>query len=255
MNTISYYQNALAIWKKMAETRSDIPLELELDLAKKINTLFHVGPFYYYIFDVCSGSFLYLDASIQTILGVDPEQFTVADFMERMHPEDVPYFLNFEQKVSEFFALLPLHQITQYKVSYDFRARKADGNYIRILHQVVTINHSDQGHVLQTLGVHTDITAIKPSGNPKLSFIGLEGAPSYLDINYTKTFTAHKNVFSIREKDIIKLLCEGYTSTEVAQKLSISQHTVNTHRKNILKKTNTKSTVNLITTAIKMGWI
>lgn len=255
MNTIKYYQEALAIWEKMAKTKQDSSLELELDIAKEINAIFHVGPFYYYIFDVASGRFLYMDASIQSILGVEPDTLTVADFMHLLHPQDVPYFLNFEQKVAEFFAQLNLNQILKYKVSYDFRAKRADGNYIRILHQVITINHSEDGHVLQTLGVHTDITHIKPSGEPKLSFIGLEGEPSFIDIDYKKTFVLHKEAFSMREKDIIKQLCEGYTSMEIATKLSISQHTVNTHRKNILKKTGAKSTTDLIVTAIKMGWV
>ena len=45
------------------------------------------------------------------------------------------------------------------------------------------------------------------------------------------------NIFSDREFEIIKLIKEGYDSEQIAVKLFLSKHTVNTHRKNILDKT------------------
>lgn len=53
-----------------------------------------------------------------------------------------------------------------------------------------------------------------------------------------------------REKEILKLICEELTTEEIADKLSLSKHTVNTHRKTILFKTNSKSLVSLIKFAI-----
>jgi len=49
-----------------------------------------------------------------------------------------------------------------------------------------------------------------------------------------------------REIEIIKLLLEGKSSQQIAAKLFISKHTVDTHRRNILKKINIKSTTELI---------
>ncbi|MEQ9305174.1 MAG: response regulator transcription factor [Marinoscillum sp.] len=43
---------------------------------------------------------------------------------------------------------------------------------------------------------------------------------------------------SEREIEVIKLMSEGLTSGEIAEKLFLSDHTVKTHRKNILKKLN-----------------
>jgi len=51
---------------------------------------------------------------------------------------------------------------------------------------------------------------------------------------------------SERELDIIKLLAEGLTSIEIADKLFISEHTVKTHRRNILRKTEFTNTSQLI---------
>ena len=46
---------------------------------------------------------------------------------------------------------------------------------------------------------------------------------------------------SSREKDILKLILQCKTSQDIAEELFISKHTVDTHRRNILKKTSIKS--------------
>lgn len=52
--------------------------------------------------------------------------------------------------------------------------------------------------------------------------------------------------FTRREFDIIHLLKEGLNTKEIADALSISTHTVDSHRKNILFKTDTKNTQAMI---------
>jgi len=55
---------------------------------------------------------------------------------------------------------------------------------------------------------------------------------------------------SSREKEIIALICQELTTAEIAKKLFLSPLTVETHRKNILRKTNSKTLVGLIKFAI-----
>lgn len=49
-----------------------------------------------------------------------------------------------------------------------------------------------------------------------------------------------------REKDILKLVCEEMSSQEIADKLFISVHTAETHRRNLLSKTGCKNSVGLV---------
>jgi DNA-binding CsgD family transcriptional regulator len=49
-----------------------------------------------------------------------------------------------------------------------------------------------------------------------------------------------------RERDIIRLLVLNHSSKDIAVKLNISFNTVNTHRRNILKKLNISSTGELV---------
>jgi two-component system nitrate/nitrite response regulator NarL len=49
-----------------------------------------------------------------------------------------------------------------------------------------------------------------------------------------------------REKEILKLIAKEYSNKQMAGKLFISERTVETHRKNIFRKTNTNTLVGLI---------
>lgn len=69
------------------------------------------------------------------------------------------------------------------------------------------------------------------------------------------TFVAEKeDVFqyklSKREIEIVKLIAEGLTSIQIADKLFIAEHTVKTHRKNILRKTGAANTSQLVQFAL-----
>jgi DNA-binding CsgD family transcriptional regulator len=60
---------------------------------------------------------------------------------------------------------------------------------------------------------------------------------------------------SAREREVIKFLAEGLPSKQIGERLSISTHTVDTHRRNLLKKTGTKNTSELTVYCVKKGLI
>lgn len=49
-----------------------------------------------------------------------------------------------------------------------------------------------------------------------------------------------------REKEILKLICESYTTKQIAEALFISANTVESHRKNLLAKTGSKNSIGLV---------
>lgn len=57
--------------------------------------------------------------------------------------------------------------------------------------------------------------------------------------------------FSKRELELIRLICDGYSNKEIAEKLSISQRTIEGNRFNLLNKTGAKDSVNLALYALK----
>lgn len=62
-------------------------------------------------------------------------------------------------------------------------------------------------------------------------------------------------VITRREKEVLELIAEGLTNAEIAAKLFISNTTVDTHRKNLLVKFQTKNTASLVKTAVQLQLI
>lgn len=60
---------------------------------------------------------------------------------------------------------------------------------------------------------------------------------------------------SDREKEILRLICLGYSNQEIADELYLSFHTVDVHRRNLLAKTGARNTASMIMTAFKEGLI
>jgi DNA-binding NarL/FixJ family response regulator len=62
-------------------------------------------------------------------------------------------------------------------------------------------------------------------------------------------------VISPRELEIIRLIANGLTNSEIADKLCLSTHTVNTHRRNIMAKLSVNNTAGIVMYAIKANLI
>jgi len=243
------------LWKRMSGDEASGNTNIELEIYKRLLNFFQAGDYFYFIFNVKNVAFDLVSPQVETILGYAPSSVTIPLFMDCIHPEDRPWFLAFETRTAMFLSELPIQKLMKYKVRYDFRFKKKNGDYIRVLHQVAVVEHDETGGIIRTLGVHTDITHLKREGRPVMSFIGIEGEPSYLDIDVKSKFIENKKILTNREKEILKLLMEGKLSKEVSDILNISKQTVDTHRKNMLRRNSLNNTGELIGKAIKQGWI
>lgn len=70
-----------------------------------------------------------------------------------------------------------------------------------------------------------------------------------------KASDADDNALSLREKEILQFLVEGYSNKEIAEKLFISPSTVNTHRSNLMSKLGLSTRRELIQYARQRGII
>ena len=69
----------------------------------------------------------------------------------------------------------------------------------------------------------------------------------------TEDVTCEPADLSPREFEVLQLITKGRKTTEIADQLYVSVHTINSHRKNILKKLNLKSPAELIVYAVEKG--
>ncbi|MBL7705402.1 MAG: response regulator transcription factor [Taibaiella sp.] len=86
----------------------------------------------------------------------------------------------------------------------------------------------------------------------------IESGGYYISPNIKALLEANDNftpVFTQREKELLKYFEKGYSLQEAAQTFYLSINTVIAHRRNMMKKTNTKSIGSLIAFARKAGLI
>ncbi len=79
-----------------------------------------------------------------------------------------------------------------------------------------------------------------------------------LDINFTSNDKQALNnipVLSSREKEVLELIADGMTNPQIAVKLFLSMHTVDSHRKNLLTKFAVNNTASLIKLAAKYNMV
>ena len=67
----------------------------------------------------------------------------------------------------------------------------------------------------------------------------------------TSTLYNSKVLLSDREKEVLKLICEGLSTAEISEKIFLSPRTVEGHRLRILEKTGTKNTAGMVAYAFK----
>ena len=74
-------------------------------------------------------------------------------------------------------------------------------------------------------------------------------------ISGRKTNPVRSSLLSDRECEVIKLIAQGNSSIQIASLLTLSHHTINSHRKNIIRKLNIKSPTEFVVHAIDLGLI
>ncbi|TAE31113.1 MAG: DNA-binding response regulator [Cytophagales bacterium] len=70
-------------------------------------------------------------------------------------------------------------------------------------------------------------------------------------IKQPSAFYNSKVLLSEREKEVLKLICEGLSTAEISEKIFLSPRTVEGHRLRILEKTGTKNTAGMVAYAFK----
>jgi len=107
------------------------------------------------------------------------------------------------------------------------------------------------GYLLKNITRQELIDGIKTASNGGIYF-SFEAGKIY---KATLEKSSHQPILTKREKEIVKLIAEGFTNARIARHLFLSVDTVDTHRKNLYTKLNVKNTALLIRYALDNGII
>lgn len=193
---------------------------------------------FFYIADLLKVRILFTSWGSQKIIGVSPEQVDPSTFFPRAHPDDQEQLNRAQTKLYERGQELFNQQRGVAVVSIQIRERKGDGDYINLLLQTYSF-YSQAHHTVFTILVATDLIAFVLDKETFHYYVGDDPAMfCYPDEILLKV--GHN--FSVREMEILKLIAAGLGSEQIADKLFLSVNTVDTHRRNILKKSKKSTT-------------
>lgn len=117
------------------------------------------------------------------------------------------------------------------------------------------LKHGASGYLLKDAGKEEIIKAIKTVLDGE-TYIQEELSKSLIGMVAEKK--PNHGLFAeltSREKDILNMICKGLSSQEVADSLTISFHTVESHRSNMIAKTQTRNTAGLVRWAVENDFV
>ena len=221
---------------------------------KLTNCIVTTGLYYYYVIDFYDMSLSNVSSSIQDIHGFDPQTVKFDDVLDTIHPDDIEFVAHAEAFLTKFFyEKLTREKLLSYKMSYCFRSRMKNGEYVMLNHQAIMLSLDENGRSGKSLNIHTRIDHLTYFNTRKVSLIGLNNEPCYMNMSI-EDVNSFPN-FSRREAEVLKLIALGLSSIEISNKLFVSPFTVKKHRQNISRKTECNNITQLINEGIQRGLI
>jgi DNA-binding CsgD family transcriptional regulator len=204
------------------------PLILALEERMKNNNQFLS------VFDMLRMKTEFVSQGCIQMLGIKPEDLTPYHFKEGTHPDDLKRHELGLVKMFKIAHELFVAKKGEMLISTNFRLRTRTGNYSNQLIQCYFFYSLVPDNTVYLININTDISWCKRIKHGYHYYVGEDLSYfRYPDEELLRT----GNVFTNREFEIIRMIQEGLESEQIAEKLFLSKHTINKHRKNILDKT------------------
>ncbi|HEY9115401.1 MAG TPA: LuxR C-terminal-related transcriptional regulator [Bacteroidales bacterium] len=221
------------------------PLMIKLEKMMEENKQF------FYVGDFTRLSIIYSSKRCLQMYGLRPDEMDPRNIFKRTHPDDLKRHGVGRSKGFERANEIYSNPKDDYAViSSNYRFMNLQGEYRNLLLQGYFFKSKKSALNVYGILVHTDISWFE-----KMKF----GFNIYMGKNLSyfrfpdEELIMTGCVFTEREFEILKLIKEGQSSEQIGQKLFLSPHTIDTHRRNILKKTNSSSTSELIIELMERG--
>ncbi|MCB0686601.1 MAG: response regulator transcription factor [Saprospiraceae bacterium] len=121
-----------------------------------------------------------------------------------------------------------------------------------ILKSVTGVCYDENGTIRYTLGKLTDLTGLVTFQHFIRQF---EGPNRQLMNTGHAQFASSHSGLTTRESEILELIGQGKSSVQIGRELFISNHTVDTHRRNIIQKLEVNNAVEAYCKSKNLGWL
>jgi len=208
------------------------------------------------VWDAVTNRFLYV-ADESGVFGHDISLFTKengVDFsLGNFHPDCLNGYLILQKCGIEYCMDHPKYA-GKIILSCDGVYKRNNGSYFKLMQQAVIVEANSEGQPLVFLSYIHDISHLKKGFASNL----IIKTPCEVEIwnyDFERKTLGKPYVFTSHENKILSLLRDGKQTKQIAEMLCSSPHTVDTHRRNLLKKTNCVDTTALVTYARMTGLI
>jgi DNA-binding CsgD family transcriptional regulator len=203
----------------------------------------------------------FLSSNFTRIFGYSRQYFIEGDLQfltQHMHPDDLPAFVYFAE--TSTLNAAPWKEVKGNAVQECCsRIRHFNGQWIWISQKVVVLSVTPDRHIDHVLLLFDDCTAArqaeldrhaarveKSRKNSKLldMLAPISGARPKKNVQEVAAEACAS--LTLREKEVMLLVSQGLSSKEIASKLFISTHTVESHRKHILRKLSVKNAPEMV---------
>ncbi|NMM49661.1 helix-turn-helix transcriptional regulator [Flammeovirgaceae bacterium KN852] len=203
---------------------------------------------YYLIASEESNIIEFVHPDIEKVIGIKKENIETFNCVLELYPENER--LNLLKKCSAAKEIFKMQKETsaevEFFVQFKPRINTNEGKEKPLLHRISYFIDQDDD-CLKLILHRTEIS----ESNQKHS---IKKAISNIDINSQNNNSENNHFnFTSKEIEIIKLMTKGYNTNEIAEELFISPLTVKTHKRNILQKSQTKNSLQLVATCIRKG--
>jgi len=233
-------------YSEIFSSHGDSLLQAHIQKIAELDEFLPVNSTFYCITNTQTLKFEYISKNMFSCIGIDREELNekgMEYLWSRMHPDDIERWLIAMKELMRF-TLSEISEEDRVKMSYtwNYRLKHANGTYVNIIQNTTPIEFDEFKKPIIGLAHYTVIG----------SHLNMDVCASAKFLNEKNEYeTLYFNNFSQkllssgltnRQRDIIRLLVLNNSSKDIAEKLFISSNTVDTHRRNILKKLNISST-------------
>jgi DNA-binding CsgD family transcriptional regulator len=196
-------------------------------------------------------SLAYISSGVKHVLGYEPKEIkNLSFFYERIHPDDLESVKKLTADAITSLSGNSGIKLFDHVFHLTYRMEHKNGNYVHVQRQTGLLTRDANHNMLTSFGIYTDVTHLTNSNEVQAMMSG----PEIPGFNFGTPESNSKPNFTNREKEIIDELATGLSSEEIAEKLFIAKDTVNTHRRNILRKAGVNNTAGLIAYVFKNGF-
>ena len=193
-----------------------------------------------------------------TYFGFDNSQITAESVLSFVHPEDQEAFSQLYYLCLEglMHSPRPVKNFGHFCISY--RIKNAYGEYVKVLETNSIIESDAERNIpLICLSQMTNVNHLDKS--PQVSYYFRLFDESEENIQsmsaYLSQYNRQVNIFTETELKIAALLKNGLTSQQIAEQIFRSKHTVDKYRKQLLYKTETSNTAELVSHLAGLNFI